>query len=43
MEPLEKQPYNDEQDDYWLVMEMYQAWLEWLRLQRYGKLEEDDD
>ena len=23
MEPLERQAFYDEQDDYWLVMEMY--------------------
>ena len=43
MESLERQPYNDEQDDYWLVIEMYQAYVEWLRFQRFGKIEEDDD
>ena len=43
MEPLERVMYYDEQDDYWLVMEMYQAYIEWLRYQRYGKIEEADE
>ena len=42
MEPLERQAFYDEQDDYWLVMEMYQAYIEWMRFQRYGKIEEDE-
>ena len=43
MEPIEKQAYNSEQDDYWLVIEMHQAWVEWLRFQRFGKITEKDE
>ena len=43
LERLEKQSYNNEEDDFWLVMEMYSGFIEWLRMCRHGEIVEEDE